>query len=220
MLPYFDRAEIESGALSGRNLEIAWAKDPADVLFTQIQGSARLKLIDGGTLRIGYAAHNGHRYTPVGRVMVERNIAPREKITMDFIRAWMRENPGDAPELRQKNRSYVFFRPLDLSADEGPIGAQGVPVTGWRSLAVDRGVHAYGTPIFIAGPMPTGDHGEELPFQRLLIAQDTGSAIQGQARGDIFYGTGLEAGSMAGRTKHRALWFVLLPASLVGEVQP
>ncbi len=215
ILPYFDRKEIENGALAGRNLEIAYAKDPADVLFTQIQGSARLKLQDKSYIRIGYAAHSGHRYVPVGRVMVERGIAPKEQITMDFIRAWMKQNPKEANDIRHQNRSYVFFRRLDSLADsDGPIGAQGVSLTPWRSLAVDRNVHTYGTPVYVSGFVPTGGYGEEEPFQRLMIAQDTGSAIQGPARGDLYLGTGFEAGLMAGRVKHRVDWFVLLPKSV------
>lgn len=214
-LPYFDRGEIEEGALSGRGLEIAWARDPVDVMFTQIQGSARLRFRDGTTLRIGYAAHNGHRYVPVGRVMIERGIATREQMSMDFIRAWMADNPEPARDVRRQNRSYVFFRvKSELSAEDGPIGAQGVPVTDWRTIAVDRNVHAYGTPVFIEGLLPTGIGETGEPFQRLMVMQDTGSAIVGPARGDLYLGTGPEAGSVAGRIRHRANWFVLLPKSL------
>jgi membrane-bound lytic murein transglycosylase A len=214
-LPYFDRGEIEEGALSGRGLEIAYARDPVDVMFTQIQGSARLRFPDGSTLRIGYAAHNGHRYVPVGRVMIERGIANREQMSMDFIRAWMADNPEPAREVRRQNRSYVFFRVKnELSAEDGPIGAQGVPVTDWRTIAVDRNVHAYGTPVYIDGLLPTGIGETGEPFQRLMVMQDTGSAIVGPARGDLYLGTGPEAGSVAGRIRHRANWFVLLPKSL------
>ena len=217
-LPYFDRGEIEEGALAGRGLEIAYARDPVDVMFTQIQGSARLRFPDGTTLRIGYAAHNGHRYVPVGRVMIERGIATREQMSMDFIRAWMAGNPEPARDVRRQNRSYVFFRvKSELSAEDGPIGAQGVPVTDWRTIAVDRNVHAYGTPVFIEGLLPTGIGETGEPFRRLMVMQDTGSAIVGPARGDLYLGTGLEAGSMAGRIRHRANWFVLLPRSLSPE---
>ncbi|MCZ8316562.1 MltA domain-containing protein [Phreatobacter sp.] len=217
-LPYFDRGEIEEGALAGRGLEIAYARDPVDVMFTQIQGSARLRFPDGSTLRIGYAAHNGHRYVPVGRVMIERGIANREQMSMDFIRAWMADNPEPARDVRRQNRSYVFFRvKSELSAEDGPIGAQGVPVTDWRTIAVDRNVHAYGTPVFIEGLMPTGIGETGEPFRRLMVMQDTGSAIVGPARGDLYLGTGPEAGSVAGRIRHRANWFVLLPKSLSPE---
>ena len=217
-LPYFDRGEIEQGALDGRGLEIAWARDPTDVMFTQIQGSARLRFPDGSTLRIGYAAHNGHRYVPVGRVMIERGIATREQMSMDFIRTWMAENPEAARDVRWQNRSYVFFRvKSELAAEDGPIGAQGVPVTDWRSIAVDRNVHAYGTPVFIDALLPTGPTETGEPFRRLMVMQDTGSAIVGPARGDLYIGTGLEAGSIAGRIRHRAHWHVLLPKALAPE---
>jgi membrane-bound lytic murein transglycosylase A len=214
-LPYFDRSEIEQGALDGRGLEIAWARDQTDVMFTQIQGSARLRFPDGGTLRIGYAAHNGHRYVPVGRVMIERGLATREQMSMDFIRTWMAENPEAARDVRWQNRSYVFFHVKgELSAEEGPIGAQGVPVTDWRTIAVDRNVHAYGTPVFISAILPTGQGETGEPFRRLMVMQDTGSAIVGPARGDLYLGTGAEAGSTAGRIRHRADWYVLLPKAL------
>lgn len=217
-LPYFDRGEIEQGALDGRGLEIAWARDPVDVMFTQIQGSARLRFPDGSTLRIGYAAHNGHRYVPVGRVMIERGIATREQMSMDFIRAWMSGNPEAARDVRWQNRSYVFFRvKSELAAEDGPIGAQGVPVTDWRTIAVDRNVHAYGTPVFIDALLPTSQTETGEPFRRLMVMQDTGSAIVGPARGDLYLGTGFEAGSIAGRIRHRAHWHVLLPKALSPE---
>jgi membrane-bound lytic murein transglycosylase A len=214
-LPYFDRGEIEQGALDGRGLEIAWARDPVDVMFTQIQGSARLRFADGSTLRIGYAAHNGHRYVPVGRVMIERGIATRAEMSMDFIRSWMAQNPEAARDVRWQNRSYVFFRvKTELAAEDGPIGAQGVPVTDWRSIAVDRNVHAYGTPVFIDAYLPTGHTETGEPFRRLMVMQDTGSAIVGPARGDLYIGTGFEAGSIAGRIRHAGNWFVLLPRAI------
>ncbi|MBN8938015.1 MAG: MltA domain-containing protein [Rhizobiales bacterium] len=218
LLPYFDRGEIEAGALDGRGLEIAWVRSPTDVLFTQIQGSARLRFADGSTLRIGYAAHNGHRYVPVGRVLVERGIATREQMSMDFIRTWMGQNPEAARDVRWQNRSYVFFRvKSELATEDGPIGGQGVSITAWRSIAVDRNVHAYGTPVFIDSNLPTGPSESGEPYRRLMIAQDTGSAIVGPARGDLFLGTGPEAGSTAGRIRHRADWYVLLPAPLSPE---
>jgi membrane-bound lytic murein transglycosylase A len=169
-------------------------------------------------LRIGYAAHNGHRYVPVGRVLVERGIATREQMSMDFIRNWMTGNPETARDVRRQNRSYVFFRvKTELGSEDGPIGAQGVSVTGWRSIAVDRNVHAYGTPIFVDSMLPIGPGESGEPFRRLMIAQDTGSAIVGPARGDLFLGTGPEAGSVAGRIRHAGDWYVLLPAALSPE---
>ncbi|WP_439572193.1 murein transglycosylase A [Phreatobacter sp.] len=217
-LPYFDRGEIEEGALAGRGLEIAWLRDETEVMFAQIQGSARLRFTDGTALRIGYGAHNGHRYVPVGRVLIERGLATREEMSMDFIRNWMAANPEGARDIRRQNRSYVFFHVRsELSAEDGPVGGQGVPINDWRSLAVDRNVHAYGTPVYIDGLMPTGIAEALEPWRRLMVAQDTGSAIVGPARGDLFVGTGFEAGSVAGRIRHRADWYVLLPARLAPQ---
>lgn len=217
-LPYFDRGEIEEGALAGRGLEIAWLRDETEVMFAQIQGSARLRFTDGTALRIGYGAHNGHRYVPVGRVLIERGLATREEMSMDFIRTWMAANPEEARDVRRQNRSYVFFHVRnELSAEDGPVGGQGVPINDWRSLAVDRNVHAYGTPVYIDGLMPTGMTETLEPWRRLMVAQDTGSAIVGPARGDLFIGTGFEAGSIAGRIRHRADWFVLLPLRLAPQ---
>src|SRR5437879_5241878 len=147
--PYYDRAAIEDGALDGKHLEICYLKDFNDLLFIQIQGSARVRLEDGVMLRVNYDAHNGHPYTPVGRVLVERGLVPREEMSMQRIRQWMADNPGGAAELRRQNKSYVFFRITGLSGDEEPKGAQGVPLTPAPSIAVDRGLHVYGTPFFI-----------------------------------------------------------------------
>jgi membrane-bound lytic murein transglycosylase A len=217
-MPYFDRGEIEEGALAGRGLEIAWLRDETEVMFAQIQGSARLRFTDGTALRIGYSAHNGHRYVPVGRVLIERGLATREEMSMDFIRTWMAANPEEARDVRRQNRSYVFFHVRnELSAEDGPVGGQGVPISDWRSLAVDRNVHAYGTPVYVDGLMPTGMTETLEPWRRLMVAQDTGSAIVGPARGDLFIGTGFEAGSIAGRIRHRADWFVLLPLRLAPQ---
>src|SRR6185312_7787908 len=136
--------------LAARNLEICYLKDANDLLFIQIQGSARIRLADGGLLRVNYDAHNGYPYTPVGRILIERGIIPREQMSMERIREWMDQNPGGADELRRQNRSYVFFREVALSDRDEAVGAQGVPLTPGRSIAVDKSLHVYGTPFFIA----------------------------------------------------------------------
>ncbi|MBX9651455.1 MAG: MltA domain-containing protein, partial [Xanthobacteraceae bacterium] len=148
LVPYYDRGEIEDGAIEGRGLEICWLRNQTDLLFTQIQGSARVNLDDGSTLRINYDAHNGYPYTPVGRVLIERNIIPREQMSMQKIREWMEQNPEGAEELRRQNKSYVFFREVQLSDNDEAVGAQGVPLTPGRSIAVDKSLHVYGTPFF------------------------------------------------------------------------
>jgi membrane-bound lytic murein transglycosylase A len=214
MVPYYDRAEIEEGVLTGRNLEICWLKDPTDLLFIQIQGSARVRLPDGSLVRVNYDAHNGHPYTPVGRFLIERGAVPREEMSMDRIRQWMAENPDDAKEVRRKNRSYVFFRETNLSADEEPKGAQGVSLTPGRSIAVDRALHIYGTPFFIEAELPIESGQPTTKFRRLMVGQDTGSAIVGPARADLYFGAGHHAGQIAGRIRHPGRFAMLLPREL------
>lgn len=213
LVPYYDRGEIEEGALDGRHLEICWLKDPIDLFYIQIQGSGRVRLEDGTVLRINYDAHNGHPYTPVGRVLIERGLVPREDMSMDRIRAWMNANPEDAKELRRQNKSYVFFRVAGLSEDNEAEGAQGVPLTPGRSIAVDKALHVYGTPFFIEADLPA-DEPRQARLRRLMVAQDTGSAIVGPARADIYYGAGDHAGRIAGRLRHPGLFALLVPRAL------
>lgn len=213
---YFDRAQIEDGALDGRHLEICWLKDPIDAFFIHIQGSARIRLEDGAVMRINYDAHNGHTYTPVGRILIERNIVPKDEMSMDRIRQWMEANPEEGKELRRKNKSYVFFRITNLTEDDEAVGAQGVQLTPGRSLAVDRHLHVYGTPLFIDAELPIEGVDTKDKFRRLLIAQDTGSAIVGPARGDIYFGAGKEAGHVSGRLRHPGRFVMLVP----NEVDP
>ncbi len=212
--PYYDRAAIEDGALDGKHLEICYLKDFNDLLFIQIQGSARVRLEDGVTLRVNYDAHNGHPYTAIGRVLIERNLVPREEMSMQRIRQWMADNPGGAAELRRQNKSYVFFRITGLSGDEEPKGAQGVPLTPSRSIAVDRALHVYGTPFFIQAELPIDTEKSDTKFRQLMIAQDTGSAIVGPARADIYFGAGADAGHIAGRIKNPARFVMLMPRAL------
>lgn len=214
LVPYYDRAEIEDGAIAGRGLEICWLKDQTDLLFSQIQGSARVSLDDGSTVRINYDAHNGYPYTPVGRILIERNIIPRDQMSMQKIREWMEQNPNEANELRRQNKSYVFFREVQLSDKDEAVGAQGVPLTPGRSIAVDKALHVYGTPFFIEGVLPIESEISKTPFRRLMIAQDTGSAIVGPARADLYLGAGAEAGKTAGRFRHNMRFVMLLPKSL------
>lgn len=213
-VPYYDRGEIEDGALDGRRLEICWLKDPAEALTIQIQGSARVRLEDGTMLRVNYAAHNGYPYTPVGRLLIERNIVPREEMSMDRIREWMRAYPEEAKEVRRTNRSYVFFRIVGLDSDREAVGGQGIPLTPWRSIAVDRALHVYGTPFFIAASLPAGAGRANVPFRRTMIAQDTGSAIVGPARADLYFGPGEEAGRIAGRIRHAGQFAMLIPRDI------
>ncbi|MGY3610068.1 MULTISPECIES: murein transglycosylase A [unclassified Bradyrhizobium] len=214
LVPYYDRAEIEDGAIAGRGLEICWLKEQTDLLFAQIQGSARVRFEDGSTLRINYDAHNGYPYTPVGRILIDRGIIPKEQMSMQKIRDWMAQNPDGAKELRRQNRSYVFFREVQLSDKDEAVGAQGVPLTPGRSIAVDKALHVYGTPFFIEGELPIESEQSKTPFRRLMIAQDTGSAIVGPARADLYFGAGADAGKVSGRLRHNMRFVMLVPRSL------
>jgi membrane-bound lytic murein transglycosylase A len=214
LVPYYDRGEIEDGAISGRGLEICWLKNQTDLLFAQIQGSARIRLEDGSTIRINYDAHNGYPYTAVGRVLIERGIIPKEQMSMQKIREWMEQNPDGAKELRRQNRAYVFFHEVSLSDKDEAVGAQGVPLTPGRSIAVDSSLHVYGTLFFIEGELPIQSEQSKTPFRRLMVAQDTGSAITGPARADIYYGAGVEAGRISGRFRHNMRFVMLAPKSL------
>jgi membrane-bound lytic murein transglycosylase A len=216
VVSYFDRAQIEDGALDGRHLEICWIKDPIDAFFIHIQGSARIRLEDGAVMRINYDSHNGHTYTPVGRILIEREIVPKDEMSMDRIRQWMEANPEEGRDLRRKNKSYVFFRVTNLTENDEAVGAQGVQLTPGRSLAVDRKLHIYGTPFFIDAELPIEGVDTKDKFRRLLIAQDTGSAIVGPARGDIYFGAGKEAGHVSGRLRHPGRFAMLVP----NEVDP
>ncbi|MEI9925879.1 MAG: MltA domain-containing protein [Bradyrhizobium sp.] len=214
LVPYYDRGEIEDGAIAGRGLEICWLKSQTDLLFSQIQGSARVHLEDGTTIRINYDAHNGYPYTAVGRILIDRGIIPKEQMSMQRIREWMDQNPDGAKELRRANRAYVFFREVNLSDKDEAVGAQGVPLTPGRSIAVDKALHVYGTPFFIEGELPIDSEQSKTPFRRLMVAQDTGSAITGPARADIYYGAGVDAGRVSGRFRHNMRFVILVPKSL------
>src|SRR6202158_5962651 len=214
LVPYYDRAEIEDGAIAGRGLEICWLKNQTDLLFTQIQGSARVRLEDGSVLRINYDAHNGYPYTAVGRILIERNIIPRDQMSMQKIREWMDQNPDGAKELRRQNRSSVFFHHAPVSDKDEAVGAQGVPLTPGRSIAVDKALHVYGTPFFIEGELPIDSEQSKTPFRRLMVAQDTGSAIVGPARADIYFGAGADAGRVSGRLRNAMRFIMLVPNSL------
>lgn len=208
--PFPDRAAIEAGAFSGQGLELVWL-DPIDAFFVHIQGSARIRLPDGRAIRVNFAGRNGHPFTPIGRVLVERGLMTREQASMQSIRAWLTANPKQAPSLMQANRSYIFFRLDEGRADEeGPIGGQGVPVTAGRSLAVDAAIWPYGLPMFMDVPLPDVK-GRIKPVRRLMIAQDTGAAIRGRGRADIFVGTGTAAGRVAGRIRSEGRFIVLVP---------
>ena len=214
LVPYYERGDIENGVFDGQRLEICWLRDPIDLFFIQIQGSGRVRLEDGTMLRINYDSHNGHPYTAIGRILIERGLVPREEMSMDRIRQWMSTAPDGGKELRSHNKSYVFFRITGLSDDYEPSGAQGVPLTPGRSIAVDKNLHVYGTPFYIEALLPIAASRADSGFHRTMIAQDTGSAIIGPARADIYYGAGDEAGRIAGRFRHPGKFAMLIPREL------
>lgn len=210
IVPYHDRGAIERGALAGRGLEIAWLSNRVDAFFIHVQGAARLQLIDGSRMRVTYAAKSGHPFTGPGRVLVGLGEIPAAAVTMQAVRAWLKANPHRAERILWRNRSFIFFRETPLGdAAKGPVAAAKVQLEAGRSLAVDRLLHTFATPFFIDVPSLTAFDAE--PFRRLMIAQDTGSAITGRARGDIFAGTGSAAGEVAGGARHAADFYALLP---------
>ena len=206
LVPYFSRAEIENGDGAFKARPIAWAEDALELFFLQIQGSGLIELPDGGRMHVGYAEQNGHPYRSIGRLLVERGELKLEDASMQTIKAWAQRNPDRLPELLASNPSYVFFRELpdELS---GPLGALGVPLTAGRSIAIDAKFIPLGTPVFLSTTQPLSNE----PLDRLVMAQDTGGAIQGPVRADLFWGRGPEAGELAGRMKQKGRLWVLLP---------
>lgn len=217
LVPYADRGAIDTGALQGRGLEIAFVEDGTEAFFLHVQGSGRVQLEDGRVLRVGYAGQNGFEYTSIGRELVRRGELTLDQASMQSIQAWVRRNPAKAAELFAANRSYVFFEPRE---GEGPLGTQGAPLTPGRSLAVDRRYVPLGMPLwvdleFAGSPFQPGPADR---IQRLMVAQDTGGAIKGAVRGDFFWGAGPSAGAYAGRMKSRGAYFLLLPRTLAQRV--
>ena len=205
---YYERGEIEDGALAGRGLEIAWAADPVDLFFLQIQGSGRLSLPDGGVMRIGYAGQNGREYVAIGRLLRERGIL-QSPITMQAIREWLRTNPGAGRALMRENRSYVFFQEL---TGPGPLGALGRPVTPRVTVAADPRFVPLGAPVLLTGMDNPEANG-------LWVAQDTGGAIRGPNRFDTFWGAGAEAAVIAGGMSARGRAWLLLPRGAVERIR-
>lgn len=205
--PYASRDAIDAGALASSGLELLWVDDPVDAFFLHIQGSGRVVLEDGSVVRVGYAATNGHPYTAIGRELVARGALPREAVTMQSIRNWLVANPAEAKAVMARNASFVFFRELD---GDGPVGTQGITLTPGRSLAVDTRYIALGAPVWIDTFDPLS---ADSSLRRLMVAQDTGGAIRGPLRGDVFWGHGEAAAERAGRMQSEARLFLLLPAA-------
>lgn len=202
------RAEIETrGVLSGRGLEIAYLDDPVDLMFLQIQGSGRIRLTDGSTLRLGYSASNGHPYRSIGQELVRRGILNQHQASAAVIKNWVKNNPQAGRQLLHHNTNYVFFREIQkLSPSKGPVGAMTVPLSELRSVAVDPKFIPLGSPVWV-------DKSGQFPLRRMAIVQDAGSKIKGAQRNDVFYGTGKDAGSLAAQIKDTGVVYVLLPVA-------
>ena len=204
--PWLTRREIlTSDVMRNRGLEIAWVDDPVELFFLQIQGSGRIRLNEGGVLRVGYGGANGHEYRSIGQELVRRGVYGIHQVSADVIKNWVRRNPAQGRELLFHNPSYVFFREVNrVPADQGPLGAMNRSITTLRTVAVDPSFVPLGAPVWI-------EKDGEAPMRRLMVAQDTGSAIKGAQRADIFFGTGDDAGREAGRIKDPGRMVVLLP---------
>jgi len=205
--PYYTRREIDEGVLKGRGLEIAYVPDAYEAFVMQVQGSGLIRLADGQCIRIGFAGKNGHPYTSIGKLLVERGALVAETSSMQSLMAWLRSDPQRGRELMWENKSYPFFEVLEGA--KGPQGAMTLPLTPGRSLAVDPRYHKMGMPIWVAAPDLKDMRGT--PVKRLMVAQDTGSAIRGPVRGDFFWGSGQAAGKFAGETKHLCDFYALIP---------
>ncbi len=207
LVPYYTRAEIEDGALAGKGLELAWAADPIEFFFLQVQGSGRLKLPDGSVMRIGYAGQNGRDYTGIGALMRDRGLVVPGQLSMQGIMAYLRAHPADGTAIRRENKSWVFFREL---TGDGPVGALGVAVTAQGSVAADPAFVPLGAPVFLS--MDRAD------ATGLWVAQDTGGAIKGANRFDTFWGAGDSARLVAGGMSARGTAFVMVPRGVLARL--
>jgi membrane-bound lytic murein transglycosylase A len=207
VVPYYERAEIEAGALAGRGLEIAWAADPIDLFFLQIQGSGRLRLPDGGVMRIGYAGQNGREYVGIGKLMKDRGLLGDGPTSMQGLVAWLRAHPEEGRAIMRENKSYVFFQEL---TGPGPLGALGLPVTGRATLAADPRFAPLGAPVLLQL--------DRAEASGLWVAQDTGGAIKGANRFDTFWGAGADAARIAGGMQGKGRAYVLVPKGTLARL--
>ena len=211
--PYPDRLAIERGALANRHLELFWVANEIDAFFLEIQGSGRIVLPDGTARRVGYAGQNGHPYVAIGRALVARGALAKDAVSMQSIRDWLASHPDEAGAVMDLNPSYVFFKEIP---GDGPIGAQGVVLSAGRSLAVDPKFMPLGVPLWLDIDAPREPAGR---LRRLVVAQDTGGAIRGPVRGDLFWGSGAEAGALAGAMQQRGGYWLLLPKAVAARKQ-
>ena len=207
LVPYYSRAEIDARGAGFAAPAIAWTADPVELFFLQIQGSGQIEMANGERVRIGFADVNGHPFRSLGRYLVERGELALEQASMQSIKAWAAANPRKLQQALNANPSYVFFRELALSPSDGPIGALGVPLSAQYSLAVDRRFVPLGAPVYLSTTWPLSNE----PLERLMAAHDTGGAIRGGVRADFFWGTGAQAGALAGRMRQQGRMWLLWP---------
>ena len=212
---YFTRREIEEGVLKSKGVELVWLKSWVDAFFIHVQGSGRIRFADGSFMRLAYGAKTGQPYSGIGGLLVGRGVLTKDNMSMQALRKWMGENPKAARELMWENKSFIFFREVKVDdATLGAPGAQKVSLTPLRSLAVDRSLWMFGTPIWLDAEVPSGTNNKMQSFRHLMVAQDTGTAIKGYARGDVYWGWGEKAALIAGQMKSPGTMTVLLPKKL------
>lgn len=219
LIPYAHRTDIVEGALDDKNLELLWVDDPVDAFFLQVQGSGRVMLDDGTIVRVGYAGKNGHVYKSIGKILIDEGALDPEIVSLGTIKKWLEENPDQKNRILNANPSYVFFRLLE--GEEGPFGSAGVVLTAERSLAIDPVQLPLNAPVWLETTHPniTPVVATPTPFNRLMIAQDTGGAIKGAIRGDVFWGFGDKAESIAGRMANKGRYYLLLPNGLAEKIK-
>lgn len=214
LVPYESREDIVAGNWPHEDEVLVWVDSAVDAFFVQIQGSGLVEMADGSVMRIGYAGQNGHPYYAIGRELIKMGALTRDNVSMQTIRQWLEENPDQADAVMNTNQSYVFFREID---GEGPIGAEGVALTAGRSLAVDRTRLSYGLPLWVDIEKPVEG---TPPIRRLMIAQDTGGAIIGPVRGDVFWGYGPQAEDIAGKMASQGRYWALIPSEITPDTHP
>jgi membrane-bound lytic murein transglycosylase A len=215
--PNQSRKNIEDGSLKDKNLETAYVDNAVDLFFMHIQGSGNIRMQDGSLLRLGYAGQNGHTYRSIGAYLIEQEIMTKEEVTAPSLKEWLHNTPKYATFVMHQNPSYIFFRTLPGPATAGPIGSQGIELTPEHSLAVDNSFIAYGTPIWLQTELPATSHSDQKPLNQLLIAQDSGGAIKGPIRGDIFFGSSKHAERLAGNMNATGKYYILLPNSVAAR---
>ena len=213
--PYYTHAQIDRGVLRNRGLELVWVKDPVMLFFLQIQGSGIILFNDNTQLLVGYADQNGQPYESLGKIMGDEGLIPKDQINFFTLRQWLYDHPKQAMAMMERNPSYVFFRPLEAV---GPIGAAGAVLTPQRSIAVDNHYIPYGLPLFMETRLPATPDAPDRPFHQLMVAQDTGGAIRGPVRADIFFGPGMNAEYLAGYMKGHGIYSLLVPKEIANQL--